>query len=344
MGLEAYRPKKDAYKKMAVHNHECIAPPELVERDFKIWPRTVMLTDITYFYYGTGRTPFYLCTFIDAYTREVLGHAVSRRMDTESLVKPAYEMMMKKHGSELDHAECLIHHDQGSQYLSTTFRELLRKDNILQSVSKRGCCYDNAPQESFFSHMKTHLLDVVAMAWDYVTAEELITNYITEYNTKNIQYSLGGLTPEDYYHYTMTGVYPLEKYFGVDASRLMTAEQLKKLRDERQKKASEYKNNAEARKKRRDAATAGQLKYSAPVAVVMRDKRLVTILKKEAEAALEKAQGELKKYNELLEKIEKAEVYLNGLSKQALSKFMLRDAWKEQEELNYIYEMDRMFA
>ena len=344
MGLEAYRPKKDAYKKMALHNHECLAPADLVQKDFRIWPRTVILTDITYFYYGMNKTPFYLCTFMDAYTREVLGSAVSRRMDTESLVKAAYDRMMEKHRDELGHAECLIHSDQGSQYLSSSFRELLKKDGILQSVSKRGCCTDNAPQERLWSLMKTHLLDIVAMAKDYLTAKGLIENYIVEYNTKNIQYSLAGLTPQDYYLYTKTGVYPLEKYFGVDAERLMTPEQLEKIRAERQKMENAYRNDAEARKKKRDDATAGRIRAAGPVAVAQRDKRLVTRLIDEAGKIIEKHQAGLEKYKGLLEKIDRAIEYLTGLGAEELARFMNRDEWKGQEELAYIYDMDRMFA
>lgn len=344
MGLVSYRPKKDAYKNQARHNHECLAPANLVEQEFRIWPRTVILTDITYFYYGSNRRPFYLCTFMDAYTREILGCEINFEMKTETLVKPAYQMMMEKHKNEMDRAECVVHSDQGSQYLSAEFRELLKDDKVLQSVSKRGCCYDNAPQESFFGHLKTKLLDTVAMAQDYGTARELIMNYITEYNTKNIQYSLGGLTPEDYYTYTVTGIYPIEKYFGVDASRLMNPLQLKKLRDERRKRENDYRNKAERRKKDREAATAGQLKAAGPIGIVMRDKRMVERLLKEVSEKAEKYLQEKKKYAELLEGINRAMDYLTGLDEEVRKIFMSRDAWKGHEELRYIEAMDRMFA
>lgn len=114
MNLVANKPKKDAYKNRATHDHETTAPKDQVKQNFKVKPRQVVLTDITYLYFGLLRELFYLCVFKDAYTTEVLGAAVSQNMDT-ALVKEAYDCMMKKHGSELHEPGVLIHHDQGSQ-------------------------------------------------------------------------------------------------------------------------------------------------------------------------------------------------------------------------------------
>ena len=137
MHLVANRPKKDAYKNRATHDHETTAPDDQVKQDFKVAPRQVILTDITYLYYGLMRELFYLCVFKDAYTTEVLGAAVSRNMGV-TLVKEAYDCMMREHGSELHEPGILIHHDQGSQYLSTTFRQILSDDGFIQSCSRRG--------------------------------------------------------------------------------------------------------------------------------------------------------------------------------------------------------------
>ena len=74
MNLVANRPKKDAYKHQATHDHEYAAPLNTVKQDYYIGPRKIILTDITYLYYGPVRTPVYLCAFKDAYTKEILGH------------------------------------------------------------------------------------------------------------------------------------------------------------------------------------------------------------------------------------------------------------------------------
>ena len=70
MQITAQLPKKDAYKGQATHHHECMAKPNLVNRNFKLGVRQVILTDITYIHYGYSRTPAYMCAFKDAYTTE----------------------------------------------------------------------------------------------------------------------------------------------------------------------------------------------------------------------------------------------------------------------------------
>ena len=92
---------------------------------------------------------------------EILGSAVSRTMDV-ALVKEAYDRMKREHGNELHEPGVLVHSDQGSQYLSTTFQQMLSDDGFLQSVSRRGNSQDNAPMESFFGRMNWTLLPFVS--------------------------------------------------------------------------------------------------------------------------------------------------------------------------------------
>lgn len=130
MGLLATLPKKDAYKDQATHGHVCAAKQNHVMQGFKLGPRRIVLTDITYLYYGANRTLCYLCAFKDAYTSEILGHAVSERMDVQ-LVKDAYELMMKNYGAEMKQTKAYVHSDQGSQYLSTEFQQLLSDEGFI---------------------------------------------------------------------------------------------------------------------------------------------------------------------------------------------------------------------
>lgn len=149
MQITAHLPKKDAYKGQATHHHECMAKPNLVNRNFKLGVRQVVLTDITYIHYGYYRTPAYMCAFKDAYTTEILGHAVSSKMDV-ALIQEAFNNMMDDHKSEFPKdMEVYCHSDQGSQYLSTTFKQLLNDNDFIQSMSRRGNSQDNAPMESF---------------------------------------------------------------------------------------------------------------------------------------------------------------------------------------------------
>ena len=119
---------------------------------------------------------------------------------TVSLVKSAYDVMMENHGHELRGAACVIHSDQGSQYLSTTFQRLLSDDGFLQSVSDRGNSQDNAPMESFFGRLKCELLDLVALCPDASTVSRMISGYIDAYNHRHYQYALAGLTPSEILH------------------------------------------------------------------------------------------------------------------------------------------------
>ena len=94
---------------------------------------------------------------------------------TVSLVRAAYDAMMGNYRLELRGAECVIHSDQGSQYLSTTFQRLLPDEGFLQSVSYRGNSQDNAPIESFFGRIKCKLLDLVALCPDAETVRRMIS-------------------------------------------------------------------------------------------------------------------------------------------------------------------------
>ena len=72
-------------------------------------------------------------------------------------VKETVEILVRDHGVSL-HKETIIHSDQGSHYTSVNFIEIVENSDLRRSMSRRGNCWDNAPQESFFGHMKDHLL------------------------------------------------------------------------------------------------------------------------------------------------------------------------------------------
>ena len=220
-------PKKDAYLGQATHFHECACAINYVNQDFKVGPRRVILTDITYLFYGLSRIRCYLCVFKDAFTNEILGFSLSNIMSV-SLVKEAYDMMMEKHGKEIntDKVQSYIHSDQGSQYLSTDFKTLLSDDNFIQSNSFRGNCQDNAPCESFFSRMKNEIIDTISRCKTFDITKELIEGYIDNYNNIRYQLPLAGLTPHEFYLYVTTGIYPLDNYFGVKADKLYTIEEI----------------------------------------------------------------------------------------------------------------------
>lgn len=338
MGLIAKKPKKDAYKHQASHNHECDCLPNPVNQNFYLGTRRIILTDITYLYYGRFRTVFYVCVFKDAYTKEILGWSASQSM-TVSLVKEAYDMMMKYHGSELKKNNTVyIHSDQGSQYLSTTFKRLLTDDEFIQSVSGRGNSQDNAPMESFFGKMKTAILDLVALCPDFETAEKLVSGYLNSYNNEQYQYNLAGLTPSEFYIYMEYGIYPCDSYYGVKATDLMPITnlidaRLEILKEQREKRR---KRSAEQNKER-------NLLHKTPVQIIARDQKLIRheIHTWEKQEALSKTQ--INHFKEILEESKKAASFITSASKEIIDSLKDPLEWKNYPELHYVTMMKEMF-
>ena len=89
----------------------------------------------------------------------------------------------------------IAHSDRGSQYASGEFQDTLEKYKMIQSMSARGNCYDNATMESFFGTLKREEIDRCEFA-SYADARKAVFTYIEAYyNTQRIHTGLGGLTP-----------------------------------------------------------------------------------------------------------------------------------------------------
>lgn len=186
--------KANPYRRMMKANREHTVVPNLLNRQFKQGiPGKVLLTDITYIPFGNSKMA-YLSTVKDASTNEILAYHLSERIKLE-IATTTIEKLMKKNKSLL-HPDAFIHSDQGCHYTSPTFQRLLKKYGLGQSMSRRGNCWDNAPQESFFGHMKDEI--------DYkncTTITELqtmIDKYMRYYNNYRYQWGLKKLTPVQY--------------------------------------------------------------------------------------------------------------------------------------------------
>jgi transposase InsO family protein len=177
----------------------------IVNRNFvEHGPRTILLTDITYIPYGDEFC--YLSAIKDAVTRQCLAHVLSKSLK-EDFVLETIEQLMENHGISM-HAKSLVHSDQGPHYTSVKFIELLKDKGLRQSMSRRGNCWDNAPQESFFGHMKDELRINKKMSFEEIKAE--IDDWIDYYNNDRYQWSLAKLSPNEFSDYLMTGEYPLK--------------------------------------------------------------------------------------------------------------------------------------
>lgn len=111
-------------------------------------PNQRWVSDITYVHTNEGW--LYLAAVMDLFSRRIIGWSMSDRM-TEQLVIDAVKMALFKRKIT---SELLFHSDRGSQYAADNLQQLLRKNNITCSMSRRGDCYDNAAMESFFHTLK----------------------------------------------------------------------------------------------------------------------------------------------------------------------------------------------
>ena len=193
-------PYRRMMKAMRTNN---VADNEL-NREFTLHgPRMVLLTDITYI--RLNERFCYLSTILDAYTREILSYVLSESLEVDFVLQ-TINQLVERHGITLE-AETLVHSDQGSHYTSYKFIQVVTDVGLRRSMSRRGNCWDNAPQESFFGHMKDEI-DLTGCN-TFSELKRRIDNWMDYYNNERYQWQLAKLSPSEYYEYVTTGVYPL---------------------------------------------------------------------------------------------------------------------------------------
>ena len=197
--------KANPYRRMAKALKTNNVAKNLLNREFeKHGPRKVLLTDITYIPYNNTRC--YLSTIIDGFTKEVLAYVLSESLEIDFVLETVNQLI-NKHGIALT-SETLIHSDQGCHYTSCSFIQLLKDKKLRQSMSRKGNCWDNAPQESFFGHMKDEInLDKCT---SFEEVKNIIDDWIEYYNNERYQWDLAKLSPKEYYKYITTGEYPIK--------------------------------------------------------------------------------------------------------------------------------------
>jgi putative transposase len=181
--------RKRKYKSTTDSNHALPVAPNVLGRKFaSASPDEVWVTDITYI--ETGQGWLYLCVFIDLYSRMVVGWSMSDRMTADLAVR-AFEMGVSRQGR----APIVCHSDRGSQYASWLFTDLLDDYCTIQSMSRRGNCWDNAPAESFFGSLKSELIHRDCFA-TRIHASMAVFDYIEIfYNKRRLHSALGFITP-----------------------------------------------------------------------------------------------------------------------------------------------------
>jgi transposase InsO family protein len=181
---------KRRYKNTTDSNHNLPIAPNILNRDFYASnPNEKWVGDITYI--STGEGWLYLSTVIDLYSRKIVGWSMDDTMKV-SLVNDALSMAIQQRNPP---AGLLWHTDRGSQYASYSHKDLLLKNNITASMSRKGNCWDNAVAESFFKTLKNNLL-YKTYFYTKKQAKAEIFEYIEFYYNRTRSHSyLGNLSP-----------------------------------------------------------------------------------------------------------------------------------------------------
>jgi putative transposase len=167
--------------------------PNLLGRAFDVAiPDRSWAGDLTYVWTREGW--LYLAVVMDLHSRRVIGWACSASPDTNLVIRAlqlALDMRRPAPG-------LMFHSDQGCQYSSHAFRSLLSQNGMVQSMSRKGNCWDNAVVERFFRSLKTERVGQRLYA-DYLTAKNDVTDYIvTFYNQQRLHSAAGNMPPAEY--------------------------------------------------------------------------------------------------------------------------------------------------
>jgi putative transposase len=191
-GIQAKTVKKFQVTTDSKHSHPVVE--NVLDRQFDraTKPNQIWVSDITYVWTQEGW--MYLTCVLDLYSRKVVGWSMSSRM-TKEFVMEALEMAIR-HRCPKD--ELLHHSDRGSQYASEAYRELLTRNGITCSMSRKGNCWDNAVMESFFATLKKELIH--HERYETRSAARLsIFEYIEVfYNRQRLHSTLGYQSPEHF--------------------------------------------------------------------------------------------------------------------------------------------------
>jgi putative transposase len=184
--------RKRRYKATTDSKHNLQVSPNVLSREFVVeGPDEVWVGDITYV--DTNEGWLYVAVFIDLYSREVVGWSMSQTM-TADLVLDAFRMGTARRG---DQAPIVVHSDRGSQYASDLFRSELAKYDCIQSMSRKGNCWDNAVAESFFGALKTESVYCQVFKTRKQAQSALFEYIEIFYNKKRIHSGIGYITPEE---------------------------------------------------------------------------------------------------------------------------------------------------
>jgi len=166
-------------------------PNLLLDRSAPTHKNQVWVGDVTYVRIKGRWT--YLAVVMDLYTRKIIGWSYSKYR----LVSMTTDALLMAVQMERPRGKVIFHSDQGTEYTSNGYRAALAEHGITQSMSRKGCCWDNAFMESFFHTLKTEMLYFQKLH-NFIQTTAYILDYIRFYNHERIHSSLDYKTPNEY--------------------------------------------------------------------------------------------------------------------------------------------------
>lgn len=171
--------------------------PNIINRDFTATgPNQKWATDVTQINIGLEKC--YLSPILDMYNGEIISYTISDHPDLRMVMS----MLDKALEQGLAYNKLILHSDQGWHYQHYNYQRKLQEHDIIQSMSRKGNCLDNAMMENFFGLMKNELLYVN----DFDSIDDFIAQlneYIWWYNNKRIKLRLNGMSPVQYRAHTL---------------------------------------------------------------------------------------------------------------------------------------------
>ena len=166
--------------------------PNVIERDFHAErPNKKWATDVTQVCINDKK--MYLSPILDMYNGEIVSYTISNSPGLQMVTSMLRKAFKKRH-----HLEGLImHSDQGWHYQHGMYQKMLKDKGIIQSMSRKGNCLDNAMMENFFGLMKNELLYVNKYE-NIKVFENDLKKYILWYNNKRVKLRLKGMSPIQY--------------------------------------------------------------------------------------------------------------------------------------------------
>ena len=192
MGLKCVIYSKHTSKYHSYKGNVGLIAPNILKQKFEATqPLTVFHTDVTQVRLYNGEWG-YISSITDEASREVIATIVSSSPN-KALIQASLDEL-ENHLK--DGIKPILHSDQGWQYQMVDYQQRLKNMNIVQSMSRKGNCHDNAPIESFFSLMKRECLN----RYQINTVEDLrklVNGYVDWFNNVRISRNKNGLTPVD---------------------------------------------------------------------------------------------------------------------------------------------------